>query len=171
MSVTVRQVSSPKPKMMKQANHEDKEQLHLLARQQQKHPLSKGTIAAWPVLVEVLLWASSRRRYIPLCTVHTLAMSQPKHGAWLQCHDQTSPVDPWFVTPWRFNIQGTKRFNIEILERRSICSWYSQPAISRLNSPWEMGSVFFRRAKVSWNLKLSDIRLMNKTTWFVLNGF
>lgn len=78
MSVRVRQVSGGKPDMMKQPKHEDKEQLRLLARQPQKHPLSKEKAASRPVLVEVLLRGSSRRRCIPLCTAHTLAMSQPR---------------------------------------------------------------------------------------------
>ena len=63
----------------------------------------------------------------------------------------------------RFHIQGTKRFNIEMLERRSICSWYSQPAIiSWLNSPWELWEESLwackgqLRSEIVWWIRLLD---------------
>lgn len=169
MSVRVRQVSSGKPNMMKQPKHEDKEQLRLLARQPQKHPLSKEKAASRPVLVEVLLRGSSRRRCIPLCSAHTLAMSQPRTRdshpfigmrilIFVTLGEHARPKESQRkVLSKSFHIQGTKRFNIEMLERRSICSWYSQPAIiSWLNSPWELWDESLWACKGQRDLKLSD---------------
>ena len=180
MSVRVRQVSSGKPNMMKQPKHEDKEQLRLLARQPQKHPLSKETAASQPVLVEVLLQGSSRRRCIPLCTAHTLAMSQPVDPRFspLHWHEDTDFCDTWWTCP----PQGVAKEGIVQKfphpRHQKVQHWNAGASINMLLifatcnhqlaelSVRTLGrvSLGMQRSKDIWNC------LMNKASWSVWNS-